>query len=136
MSPNMSPKADVLIVDDVEAVRVSLSEALRGAGYNPVCAASGHEALAELSKRSFAVAVTDIWMAGIDGLKLIKLIRESNRDLPILAMTGGGPRLTIETAGALAEVWGAERVFVKPFDEDLLVQAVDAIVARAGNATA
>ncbi len=126
----MPPSPDVLVVDDVEAVRVSLAEALCEAGYNPVCVASAHEALAELSSRPFAVAVTDIWMAGIDGLKLIKLIRESNRDLPILAMTGGGPRLTIETAGALAEVWGAERVFVKPFDEDLLVRAIDAIVAR------
>lgn len=124
------PKADILVVDDVEAVRVSLSEALRGAGYNPVCAASGQEALEALAKGRFAVAVTDIWMAGIDGLKLIKLIREGNRDLPILAMTGGGPRLTIETAGSLAEVWGAERVFVKPFDEDQLIRTIDAIVAR------
>ncbi len=130
MSYSMPPKTDVLVVDDVEAVRVSLAEALRGAGYNPICVASGHEALTELANRPFAVAVTDIWMAGIDGLKLIKLIRDTNRDLPILAMTGGGPRLTIETAGALAEVWGAERVFVKPFDEDVLVKAIDAIVAR------
>jgi len=87
-------------------------------------------ALDALGAKQFAVAVTDIWMAGIDGLKLIKMIRESNRSLPILAMTGGGPRLTIETAGSLAEVWGAERVFVKPFDEDQLIQTIDAIVAR------
>lgn len=130
MSSSMRPKADILIVDDVEAVRVSLSEALRGAGYDPVCAASGQEALARLAEQSFAAAVTDIWMTGIDGLKLIKLIRENNRDLPIFAMTGGGPRLTIETAGALAEVWGAERVFVKPFDEDVLIKAIDTILAR------
>jgi DNA-binding NtrC family response regulator len=126
----MRPKADVLIIDDVEAVRISLSEALRGAGYNPVCAASGREALKKLESERFAVAVTDIWMTGIDGLKLIKLIREHDREMPILAMTGGGPRLTIETAGALAEVWGAERVFVKPFDEDVLVKAIDQILAR------
>ncbi len=130
MSSSMPPKADILIVDDVEAIRVSLSEALHGAGYHPVCAASGQEALARLADQRFAVVVTDIWMTGIDGLKLIKLIRENNRDLPILAMTGGGPRLTIETAGALAEVWGAERVFVKPFDEDVLVGAIDSILAR------
>lgn len=123
-------KADILIVDDVEAVRVSLSEALRGAGYNPVCASSGQEALARLAQGRIAVVVTDIWMTGIDGLKLIKLIRDTDRELPIIAMTGGGPRLTIETAGALAEVWGAERVFVKPFDEDILIGVIDTILQR------
>ncbi|QCK88508.1 response regulator [Phreatobacter aquaticus] len=126
----MSIKAEILVVDDVEAVRASLFEALSAAGYAPTCVGSGSDALAALAHKRFAVAVTDIWMADIDGLKLIKMIRESNRDLPILAMTGGGPRLTIETAGSLAEVWGAERVFVKPFDEDLLIQTIDAIVAK------
>ncbi|MCA0317597.1 MAG: response regulator [Proteobacteria bacterium] len=126
----MPPRPEILIVDDVEAVRVSLAAAVTAAGYGATCVASGQEALDALGAKQFAVAVTDIWMAGIDGLKLIKMIRESNRSLPILAMTGGGPRLTIETAGSLAEVWGAERVFVKPFDEDQLIQTIDAIVAR------
>jgi two-component system chemotaxis response regulator CheY len=126
----MPQTAEILIVDDVEAVRVSLAAAVSAAGYRATCVASGQEALDALAAERFAVAVTDIWMAGIDGLKLIKLIRENNRDLPILAMTGGGPRLTIETAGSLAEVWGAERVFVKPFDEDQLIQAIQAIIAK------
>jgi two-component system chemotaxis response regulator CheY len=122
-------RADVLIVDDVAAVRESLVTALTAAGYGVASADSGEAALAILDRRDFAVVVTDIWMAEIDGLKLIKRLRESQAPVRIIAMTGGGPRLTIETAGSLAEVWGAEKVFVKPFDEDELIALVDALTA-------
>lgn len=117
--------ASVLVVDDVEAMRESLRAALAGAGHQVAVAASGAEALDVLRDRPVDIAVTDIWMPDIDGLKLIKKLREEFPRLRIVAMTGGGPRLTIETAGSLAEVWGAERVFVKPFDEDLLIRLID-----------
>jgi hypothetical protein len=44
--------------------------------------------------------------------------------LRIMAMTGGGPDMTIETALSLAEIWGAERVFIKPFNETRLIEAI------------
>jgi CheY-like chemotaxis protein len=63
-------------------------------------------------------------MPEIDGLNVIKRIRADHPHLRVFAVTGGGPRMTIETAGSLAEVWGAERVFVKPFDEAELIRAI------------
>ena len=60
----------------------------------------------------------------MDGLNLIKRLRSEAPQLRVFAMTGGGPRLTLESATSLAEVWGAERVFVKPFDEAALIAAI------------
>ena len=114
----------VLVIDDMAGVRESLRAALQAAGYDVTTANDGREGLAALADGTFDIVVTDIWMPEIDGLNVIKRIRAERSHLRVFAMTGGGPRLTIEAAGSIAEVWGAERVFVKPFDEAVLVAAL------------
>ena len=114
----------ILVIDDMKGVRESLRAALTAAGFEVTTANNGREGLAELGTTSFDIAVTDIWMPEVDGLNVIKQIRAEHPNLRVFAMTGGGPRLTIEAAGSIAEVWGAERVFVKPFDEAALVAAI------------
>jgi two-component system, chemotaxis family, chemotaxis protein CheY len=114
----------VLIIDDMAGVRESLRAALEAAGFDVTTANDGRAGLATLADGTFDIVVTDIWMPEIDGLTVIKRIRAERPHLRVFAMTGGGPRLTIEAAGSIAEVWGAERVFVKPFDEAALVAAL------------
>jgi two-component system, chemotaxis family, chemotaxis protein CheY len=116
----------VLIIDDMAGVRESLRAALRGAGFDVATANDGRDGLAALAAETFDIVVTDIWMPQVDGLNVIKRIRAAQPQLRVFAMTGGGPRLTIEAAGSIAEVWGAERVFVKPFDEAALIAAIKA----------
>ena len=116
----------VLVIDDMKGVRESLRAALTAAGFDVTTANNGREGLAALGAASFDMVVTDIWMPEVDGLNVIKQIRAKHPNLRVFAMTGGGPRLTIEAAGSIAEVWGAERVFVKPFDEAALVAAIKA----------
>jgi two-component system, chemotaxis family, chemotaxis protein CheY len=115
----------VLIIDDVLGVRESIRIALNAAGFATTVAENGQQALDILSCGTFDVVVTDIWMPGMDGISLIKRIRSERPDLRVFAMTGGGPRMTIETATSLAEIWGAERIFVKPFDEAQLIAAIE-----------
>ncbi|WP_445505334.1 response regulator [Microvirga sp. G4-2] len=114
----------VLVIDDVLGVRESIRIALQDAGFHAVAAENGQRALDLLAGGGFDAVVTDIWMPEIDGLSLIKRLRNEQSGLRVFAMTGGGPRMTIETATALAEIWGAERVFLKPFDETLLITAL------------
>jgi two-component system, chemotaxis family, chemotaxis protein CheY len=116
----------VLVIDDMAGVRESLRAALRGAGFDVATANDGREGLEALAAGTFDIVVTDIWMPEVDGLNVIKRIRATQPHLRVFAMTGGGPRLTIEAAGSIAEVWGAERVFVKPFDEAALIAAIKA----------
>lgn len=115
----------VLVIDDVLGVRESIRIALNAAGFATTVAENGQQALDILSYGTFDVVVTDIWMPGLDGISLIKRIRSEQPDMRVFAMTGGGPRMTIETATSLAEIWGAERIFVKPFDEAQLIAAIE-----------
>jgi DNA-binding NtrC family response regulator len=115
----------VLVVDDVRGVRESVKIALEAAGHETEAVDNGRTALELLRKDSYDVLVTDIWMPGIDGLSLIKALRADCPGLRVFCMTGGGAHMTIEAASSLAEIWGAEQVFVKPFDETLLLSAIE-----------
>lgn len=120
----MTDRKRILIADDVLGVRESLRMTLTDAGFDVVAVDNGRSALETLAAGRFDVLVTDIWMPEIDGLELLKTLRGRQPALRVLAMTGGGAKITLETAASLAEVWGAERVFIKPFDEADLVAAI------------
>ena len=128
----------VLVADDVEVMRISLDLALRSGGHDVVLVETGSAALDMLRRDRFDAAVIDVWMPDGDGLTVLRRIREEQPDLRIFIITGGGPRLPIEAAALISEVWGAERVFIKPFEEtellrDLARPARSAEVASAGS---
>jgi two-component system, chemotaxis family, chemotaxis protein CheY len=114
----------VLIVDDLPAMRESLSAAFLAAGCQVAAVGNGLAALQRVRAYAFDLVLTDLWMPGMDGLALIKAIRTERPQLRVIAMTGGGPRLPTEVAAQIADVWGAEAVLLKPFDEDVLVADV------------
>lgn len=120
----MNKPIRVLISDDMEPLRESVAIALRAAGLTTDTAQSGAETLKRLRAASYDVLVTDIFMPEMDGISLIKVLAAEFPGLRIMAMTGGGPDMTIETALSLAEIWGAERVFIKPFNETRLIEAI------------
>lgn len=119
---------NILVVDDVPAMQVSIAAALEAAGHAVALASSGSEALKRIEAESFDVIVTDIWMPDGDGLRLIKQLRERPAAPRVIVVTGGGPKLSIEMAGSLAQVWGAEHVLVKPFDDRRLVAFVEGVM--------
>jgi DNA-binding NtrC family response regulator len=114
----------ILVVDDHYAVRQSLAIAIAAAGWEVETVASGDDALQLLARREFDVLLTDLWMPGIDGVGLIKACRRAKPFLRVLGMTGGGPGLSTETMATLAEIWGAEEIFYKPFDDRLLMHTL------------
>lgn len=114
----------VLVCDDFPPLLMSVAGSLRQAGLEVDTAGTGLDTLTQLRSVPYDVLVTDIWMPVMDGLSLMKLLTTEFPQLRVFAMTGGGPDFTVETAVSLAEVWGAERVFVKPFDEEQLVRAI------------
>jgi DNA-binding NtrC family response regulator len=120
----MNKPIRVLISDDMEPLRESVAIALRAAGLATDTAQSCAETLKRLRAASYDVLVTDIFMPEMDGISLIKVLAAEFPGLRIMAMTGGGPDMTIETALSLAEIWGAERVFIKPFNETRLIEAI------------
>ncbi|HVY00067.1 MAG TPA: response regulator [Pseudorhodoplanes sp.] len=78
----------VLVVDDQLGVRTTLIMALQSAGFDVVAAENGAAALKEFASSRFDVAIIDVYMPGVDGVKLIKTFRERRSDFPIVAMSG------------------------------------------------
>lgn len=121
----------ILVVDDVPAVQVSISATLEAAGHTVSLASSGRQALSRLQDEAFDVVVTDLWMPDGDGLRLIKQLRDRRGAPRVIAITGGGPKLSTEMASSLAEVWGADQVLLKPFDDRRLLDIINGIKPRA-----
>lgn len=116
----------ILIVDDSAANRLTLRLELGDRGHEVVEAADGREAIALLKGGGFDAVVTDIWMPEADGIAVVQALRQGAPDLPVFVITGGGPGLSIASAAALAEVWGADQIYIKPFDVRVLADDLEA----------
>lgn len=89
--PSGTPFASgILLVDDEEMVRTTLSLLLKAEGYRIFAAEGGEEALSILESRGddIHMMISDLRMSGMDGSELIKATREKNYSMPIIAMTG------------------------------------------------
>ena len=120
MSPDY-PRGRILLVDDEEVVRESLTEWFRAEGYNVTPASCGKEALTLIASRSFDLALLDIKMPGMDGMELQQRLLEADPDLTIIIMTGYA---SVETA-VQALKRGAYDYISKPVDPDELSHLVE-----------
>ncbi len=125
MDKNMS----ILIVDDFSTMRRIIKNLLRDLGFNNTAEADdGQTALPMLKSGKFDFLVTDWNMPGMDGLTLLKNVRqdESLADLPVLMVTAEAKRDQIVVA---AEA-GVNGYVVKPFTAATLKEKIEKIFAR------
>jgi EAL domain-containing protein (putative c-di-GMP-specific phosphodiesterase class I) len=116
----------VLLIDDDRAVLKVTRRLLERRGYHVVACESGDEALRWLGRETFDCMVTDVQMPGINGVRLLRAVRDRDLDLPVVLMTGNP---NVATAAEAVE-YGAFQYLIKPVTSDRL----DEIVARAANA--
>ncbi len=117
----MAQPPHLLIVDDQSAVREELVYALEFEGYRCAQAEDGPSALTLLDQDAeIAAVLLDVKMPGIDGLEVLKRIREKRSDLPVLMISG---HADIETA-VVALRNGAFDFLQKPFDSDRVLVSV------------
>jgi putative two-component system response regulator len=108
-SGNARPR--VLCVDDESVILQILRRLLEVQGFEPVTCGDPLLALTVFDEGSFDVVITDIHMPGMDGLAMMRSLRERQPELPVVVVTGHG---TVDTAiQALRE--GATGMLVKPF---------------------
>lgn len=119
----------VLIVDDSSAIRKSVSFILDQAGYAVVAAEDGLDALSKLDGASFDLIVTDVNMPNLDGIGLVKKVREqpAYKYTPIVVLTTESQGSKMEEGKAA----GATGWIVKPFDADKLLAVVKRLVGEA-----
>src|ERR1700744_6470044 len=111
----------ILLVDDDQSILTVLQRALTTSDVEVIVASTGAAALAELSKQRFEVVVSDVQMPEMNGLKLLRAVREHDIDLPVVLMTGQP-----EVKGAAAAVeHGAFKYLIKPVEIERLRSVVD-----------
>jgi DNA-binding NtrC family response regulator len=80
----------ILIVDDEEGLREGLKKLLEDEGYAVVGAETGEEALQVLQQSHIDLVLTDMRMPGMNGIDLLKRIRELHGELGVIILTGYG----------------------------------------------
>ena len=125
---NAQPQAKrlILIVDDDKILTEFLGELLVRAGYDTMLAHSSDQALALIAEREPDLALLDIHMPGMSGLELAKQLNR-NTSVPFMFLSGRGDA----DAGKQAAAYGAVGFVVKPVDEQHLMPAFEAGLARA-----
>jgi putative nucleotidyltransferase with HDIG domain len=116
----------ILIVDDEEHVCRLCSEILRHRDYKVITARSSQDALEIAKAESFDLLLTDICMPGMDGLELLQAIKEVQKNIAAVVITGYG---TVDHAIQSLHL-GAQGFLIKPFSRKELIQAVEDALER------
>ncbi len=122
----------ILVADDEKMKRLTLAQDLTAQGHEVVTAGDGAEALEQLLRGKFDVVVTDLKMPNLDGIELLKRIKQEHiAEVEVIIMTAYGSIPLAVEAGKL----GAFDFLTKPFhNEDIfpLLSRIEA--ARRGGA--
>lgn len=118
---------NILIVEDDKNLRKLIVTCLKKNNYNTYEATNGEEALEVLDKNFTDLVITDIMMPKMDGFELVKELRESKYNVPILLITAKGGIEDKKCGFTL----GADDYMVKPIDIEELALRVQVLLRRA-----
>lgn len=115
-----SPRSRILVVDDERFFREAIRETLEEGGFSVATAASGSEALELLADPEIAVMVLDIQMPGMNGIEVLRRVRETHPSLRVLILSAHTDQEIVLEALRL----GAADYLAKPLHDEELVLAV------------
>ena len=118
----------ILVVEDDKAINGLVCSYLRSEGYEAVACYDGEEGLNAFAEGSFSMVISDIMMPKVDGFELAEGIRTMDKQVPILFMTAKDDKPSKLYAYRL----GVDDYVVKPFDMDVFMLKVAALLRRAG----
>ncbi len=119
----------ILLCDDEIHILRAAEFKLKRAGYDVRIAGDGQEGWELIQEQKPDIIITDCQMPRLDGLGLVKRVRENpdTRDIPILMLTAKGFELSQEE---LAEQWQVKRLIAKPFSPRELLATVQEILGE------
>lgn len=119
--------AKILVVEDDQDLNRIITKSLRDRGYDVTSAVDGLDALEKTEGVKFDMILTDIMMPKMDGFELAESIRAVDREIPIVFMTAKDDK----PSKMLGYSIGVDDYIVKPFDIDILIMKIGAILRRA-----
>lgn len=117
----------ILVAEDDKGTRRLMQDTLADAGYEPVLAADGQEALNVLTQRHVDLMVLDVMMPRLDGFALLSGLRQAGSQLPVLVLTAKEAMADKKQGLRL----GADDYMTKPADEEELLLRIGALLRRA-----
>ncbi len=119
----------ILIVDDEKAILIMFSHLLSLYGYSVLIAANGAKAIELFKKERPAAVITDIKMPGVDGIEVLKQIKNIDPKTDIIVITGHGDEELEKQAFDLK----ANDYINKPFQSNTLDEALERLKKRLKN---
>lgn len=117
----------ILVVEDDRGARRLTEDVLLDAGYEPITASNGLEALDIMERKHIDLIVLDVMMPEMDGFELLQQLRCSGFDLPVLIVTA---KQTLPDKKQGLRL-GADDYMVKPVDEEEMLLRISALLRRA-----
>jgi len=122
----MPRRRTIVVVEDEEAIRRGIADALTIAGYQVVEAADGEAGLAEARRADVDLVLLDLLLPKMDGLAVLEELRVTHASLPVLILTARGS----EDDRVRGLKGGADDYVVKPFSARELLARVEAVLRR------
>ncbi|HEX8915970.1 MAG TPA: response regulator transcription factor [Humisphaera sp.] len=116
----------VLYIEDSPSLQRSVAEAMRRSGYAVDVAGDGSDGLWRAESGGYDVVVLDVMLPGMDGIEVLRRLRDAGRDVHVLLLTARDA-VPDRVAGLRA---GADDYLTKPFAIDELLARVEALVRR------
>lgn len=117
----------ILVAEDDKALNALVCSYLTANGYGYRACYNGKEAIGALNEETFGMIITDVMMPGADGFAVAEYVRNTDKFTPILFMTA----LDDKQSKQLGYKLGIDDYVVKPFDCELLMLRVGALLRRA-----
>lgn len=124
--PDTAPLREILIVEDEADTAEALSVTLETAGFAPVLALDGSEALRQLQTRAPHLLLLDLRLPDMHGLDVLRYAREQSAELPLIVISGYSDQG--DRVGALNA--GADDFLAKPFSLEVLLARIHALLRR------
>jgi len=122
----MAKKRTVVVVEDENAIRRAIVDALRISGYEPVEAADGFAGLREARRAGVDLVLLDLLLPKMDGFDVLAELRVTHPSLPVIILTARGS----EDDRVRGLRSGADDYVVKPFSARELLARMDAVLRR------
>lgn len=117
----------ILVVEDDRGARRLTEDILLDAGYEPITASNGLEALDVMERKHIDLMILDVMTPGMDGFELLRQLWGNGFDLPVLMLTAKQTLLDIKQGLRL----GADDYMTKPADEEEMLLRIAALLRRA-----
>jgi len=117
-------KTNILVVDDLQSIRLTLGAILEDAGHHVVTVENGYEAIKVSRKTHFDTIFMDIKMPGIDGVQTFREVKKIDPKAAVIMMTG----YSVEDLVKEALEEGAYAIVYKPFDIDRIIALIEELL--------